>query len=514
MFSSVQSSWDFAPVYGLLQAFSSTHDSPSVPSSQEETLTSLNNHESDHDLSELPLDSSSEATNSKLGDFGDLWKFLGVPPTPSAPIVIPTANNADDTIKGTKTDVLTPRGVRWQDQHLQSPKKDPLSPSKPPAGGSRKTQLRAARRLRAAARAEGKEVGIAGLANATAVPHSSSESSSESDSDFPSRPLRTTDRRSIVHSLLYGSSPEEKGALTTPSTSVSPPKPSFIQPKEKTWPVSQPFLSPARKPEIKPLDGLDSYERRSRLITKLMSRHINEEYFLNNASLHDPAFYKLNVSNEGIHVFVDISNIMIGFHDALKASRDIPIETRIRRVYLSFHNLSIILERGRPAAKRILAGSDRSPEVYDASQLAYQTNILDRVFKAKELTPRQRKYQLAASAGGASSGSETTAATHAPTKWVEQGVDEILHLKILESLIDSDKASTIVLVTGDAAEAEYSDGFFKMVERALVKGWSIELVSFKRGTSLEYRKKQFREKWGAQFKCIFLDDYCEDLLLD
>lgn len=112
-----------------------------------------------------------------------------------------------------------------------------------------------------------------------------------------------------------------------------------------------------------------------------------------------------------------------------------------------------------------------------------------------------------------SSGSETNI-TGRPEKWVEQAVDEILHLKILESLIDADTPSTMILATGDAAEAEYSGGFMKMVERALDKGWRIELVSFAANTSGLYKRKQFRSKWAAMFKWVQLDDFVEDLVDD
>ena len=196
-------------------------------------------------------------------------------------------------------------------------------------------------------------------------------------------------------------------------------------------------------------------------------------------------------------------------------ARGLSISTRIRRQPLSFHNLSLILERGRPAAKRVLVGSDNYESIQEAKLIGYETNILDRVHKAKELTPRQKKYQSLNGANtalsGQSSGSET-GPTHAPEKWVEQAVDEILHLKILESVVDAKVPSTIVLATGDAAEAEYSGGFLKMVERALEKGWKVELVSFKHNTSGAYRKRDFRSKWGTAFKTVELDEFVEELL--
>jgi hypothetical protein len=204
---------------------------------------------------------------------------------------------------------------------------------------------------------------------------------------------------------------------------------------------------------------------------------------------------------------------MIGFHDCLKLSRNMPVSTRIRRVPMCFHNFSLVLERGRPAAKRVLVGSDKFPIIQQAKRIGYETNILERVHKVKELTPRQKQFHNSNAISGPSSGSETNT-TPGPEKWVEQAVDEILHLKILESLIDAEKPSTIVLATGDAAEAEYSGGFMKMVERALSKGWGIELVSFKLNTSGAYKRKEFRARWGSLFKWVQLDDYVEDLVDD
>jgi len=201
---------------------------------------------------------------------------------------------------------------------------------------------------------------------------------------------------------------------------------------------------------------------------------------------------------------------MIGFQDSLKIARGLGINARVRRQPLSFHNLSLVLERGRPTAKRVLVGSDNFPAIQEAKTIGYETNILDRVHKAKELTPRQKRYSNAN--GAASSGSETTAVMYAPENWVEQAVDEILHLKILESVVDAKEPSTIVLATGDAAEAEYSQGFLKMVERAMAKGWKAELCSFRRNISGAYRKKDFRGRWGNQFTIIEMDDFVEELL--
>ena len=161
----------------------------------------------------------------------------------------------------------------------------------------------------------------------------------------------------------------------------------------------------------------------------------------------------------------------------------------------------------------MLVGSDKFECFQEARAIGYEACILDRVLKAKELTPRQKKYlRNGNGTSGQSSGSETNA-THAPEKWVEQAVDEILHLKILESVLDAKEPTTIVLATGDAAEAEYSAGFLKMAERALERGWKVELVSFRRNISGAYRRKAFTSKWAGRFRIIELDDFVDVLIV-
>ncbi|KAK5725645.1 hypothetical protein LTR15_003835 [Elasticomyces elasticus] len=256
----------------------------------------------------------------------------------------------------------------------------------------------------------------------------------------------------------------------------------------------------------------------------------------------------------GIHVFVDASNIFIGFNEQLKRSRNIPQYVQVPAVDLSFDALALLMERRRPVAKRVLAGSTPHLPAFDkAKAVGYECSILEKVYKARELTERQiyfrdnpryggRPFTRASAkasaasnsaavaenavqsstnnatghqrqGSGSGSGSETgPTPQYAPARMIEQGVDEILHLKMLESIVDSEAPSTIVLATGDAAQAEYSPGFMAMVERALKKGWKIELVSWSSNINGLYRKPEWLAKWGEMFKVIYLDDYAEELL--
>lgn len=226
-----------------------------------------------------------------------------------------------------------------------------------------------------------------------------------------------------------------------------------------------------------------------------------------------------NDSPDGIHVFVDSSNIFIGFFNALKKARGINKNAYTKYPPLAYHSLAMIMERGRGVGKRVLVGSSRDnirPDyMIEAAQCGYEVSTLERVEKYKEAkvtrgsdieTYRRR------SGGYSSSSSGSEAPLNAFKTVTEQGVDEILHMKMLESIVDMKEPSTMVLATGDAAVAEYSAGFFRNVERALEKGWRVEVVAWKESMSYAYRNRDFLEKWKGKFMVVELDEFQEELL--
>lgn len=204
-----------------------------------------------------------------------------------------------------------------------------------------------------------------------------------------------------------------------------------------------------------------------------------------------------------VHIFVDLSNIVIGFYDTIKMSRGFPLQKRVR-VPFSFKNFDSILTRGRKVEKRVVAGSvskhsHKRPEyMTDAAELNYEMCILTRVPKP-DSKPKRYGRRSEASADG-------------PESRGEQCVDEVLHLKILQSALDVPHPGTMVLATGDAACAEYSDGFKMNAERALAKGWKIELYAWKNNIARDWRDPEFTSRWGSRFRIIELDGFCEELL--
>ena len=222
------------------------------------------------------------------------------------------------------------------------------------------------------------------------------------------------------------------------------------------------------------------------------------------------------------HIFIDMSNIYIGFNDSFKAVRGIPQHTRTPRAPLDFKQLSKVLERGRTIGAREVVGSAANPEnisdlpqhFHDANCLSYETSILRRVLKPIKAS-RGAPSPSSADSGGLSSSSESGeyyGLSRSEMSYREQGVDEILQLKMGNTaMAHLKKPGIMVLATGDAETAEYSDGFQKQVERILKMGWVVEVVSWKRGLSHAWRRSRWAQKWGDQFRIILLDPYVEDL---
>ncbi|KAL2151608.1 hypothetical protein VTH82DRAFT_6706 [Thermothelomyces myriococcoides] len=224
-----------------------------------------------------------------------------------------------------------------------------------------------------------------------------------------------------------------------------------------------------------------------------------------------------SVARSPVHIFVDLSNIIIGFYDRMKESRGVPINKRVMAPAFSFKNFDTILARDRNVAKRIVAGSltnsynKRWPGyMIQAQELKYEMNILERVPKPASSPVRKRRPKTGETptSGHDTSGEECFFGS---MKHGEQGVDELLHLKILQSAMDTPSPATMVLATGDAASAQYSDGFKKNIERVLALGWNIELYGWSRNISSAWREPEFAEKWGHKFKIIELDEFCEEL---
>ena len=123
------------------------------------------------------------------------------------------------------------------------------------------------------------------------------------------------------------------------------------------------------------------------------------------------------------------------------------------------------------------------------------------------------------SVGGASGSnststeSEQSSGQQQRTRYREQGVDELLQLKLHQAIADADvvpPGATIVLATGDGNVGQFNEeGFIGCVKLALKKGWHVELYAWEGGLS-----RAWSREFGAEtrFKIHMLDGYAQDLL--
>ena len=153
-----------------------------------------------------------------------------------------------------------------------------------------------------------------------------------------------------------------------------------------------------------------------------------------------------------LHIFWDSSNIWGGAqHVRELCEPDVP--WCALRVY--FRNLHDLVTQRREVDTKVLAGSvpPECENLWDyARELGFDTDLLRRV----ELFDGRHK---------------------------EQGVDEILHLKMGNVILDHQLPQTMAILSGDGSVSEYGTSFPGQAKRALQNGWDVEIYSWSPGLS-------------------------------
>jgi hypothetical protein len=103
-----------------------------------------------------------------------------------------------------------------------------------------------------------------------------------------------------------------------------------------------------------------------------------------------------------------------------------------------------------------------------------------------------------------------------PVRYREQGVDELLQLKLHQAIADVDTPppnATIVLATGDGNVGQFNDdGFLGPVRTALKKGWKVELYAWKDGLSKSWMKEFGEGSFKERFIIIGLEQFAFDMV--
>ncbi|KAF5626440.1 cell wall glucanase [Fusarium sp. NRRL 52700] len=205
------------------------------------------------------------------------------------------------------------------------------------------------------------------------------------------------------------------------------------------------------------------------------------------------------IAENGIHVFVDMSNIIIGFQKAIRVRFGLPESSRfvpLPQMNLAFFHELLTRDRN---AEWLNVGCSVRPNrneptfVQELKDLGYRVDLRSR-------RPEQ---------SGADDHSTFEAGGF---RYVEDMVDETLQIRISESVMQYfEEPGTLVIATGDARPAKYSDGFLTQAQRALKMGWSVEVVSWKASLSSAWTTLLKDQSIGSRFRIIELDQFLDEL---
>ena len=149
----------------------------------------------------------------------------------------------------------------------------------------------------------------------------------------------------------------------------------------------------------------------------------------------------------GLHVYIDNSNL---FGGALRCAASMESEVPRYAVRIDFRNFITLVERSRHRSVGVWAGSvpPGNEELWShARALGYNVDLLRRIQEDDG-------------------------------KLLEQGVDEMIHAKISDSILDYKAPQTLVLVTGDGSASPSGTSFLRKAEQAIRHGWNVEVYSW------------------------------------
>lgn len=173
------------------------------------------------------------------------------------------------------------------------------------------------------------------------------------------------------------------------------------------------------------------------------------------------------------HMFVDNSNLIGGAQRVAKNNEGAPWPA----VRIYWRNFFELIEGKYLPVTRCLVGSlpPGNEELWEYSRKhGYDTSLLKRV-------------------------------ENDDGRLAEQAVDEVMHAKIAGVLLDYDPPQTLVLVTGDGNTSDFGTSFYQQVQRAIKRGWSVDVISW--GGQLSKKLRLLAAKHSEQITVIELEKY-------
>lgn len=170
----------------------------------------------------------------------------------------------------------------------------------------------------------------------------------------------------------------------------------------------------------------------------------------------------------------------------------------------------------------LVASSPLYQPLEPAQELGYEVRVYVRVPDTGDRSERRQSHTFTrghshkSSYGGGTSTESDQSGDAIRVRYREQGVDELLQLKLHQAIADVDVVpsdATIVLATGDGNEGQFNEeGFLGVVRTALKKGWRVELYAWEGSLSRAWMREFGAGPYKSRFEIYMLDRFALDML--
>ena len=291
--------WDFGPVFDLIRSLSiSAGDIAHQKKSSGDTGSNLPGRTT------CPAAASvHDQSQTQLGDFDKIWQYLGQP-LHLPPPTIATKSSPDfiDVWDGqAASEPRTLKVVRWQDDAdcANLADNDENNGITDLSKLTKQQRKKARRKQRQAERAN-----LAAQPTNTVALQSGSEDESVKDAQEE----KTLDRSAVIYQILHGTAPpigtgrlrsgklfrnQDPEDTRTLPTSASPPVKQVLQ-----------VLKPVRESALE-----IAAAKKKKLMSMLNEKFIDDRLYLSNLSFAQNVSDSTYAAAEGVHVFIDASNV-------------------------------------------------------------------------------------------------------------------------------------------------------------------------------------------------------------
>lgn len=293
--------WDFGPVFDLIRSLSI--------SGGENTHQKRTSSDTDSDLPEhatyTAVAKVHDQGKTQLGDFDKIWQYLGqpldLPPPTIATGPLPDFIDVWEWDGHTANEQRTLKVVRWQDdvECANLADNDEGNSILDLSKLTKQQRKKARRKQRQAER---------GALSAQPTNRKFLPSGSEDDSAKEVQVEKHVDRSAVIYQFLHGTPPPiDTGRLRSGKLfRTQAPGDAGTVPPLASYPAKQvlQILKPVKESALE-----DAAAKKKKLMSMLNENFIDDRQYLSNLSFTQNVSNGIDAAAEGIHVFVDASNV-------------------------------------------------------------------------------------------------------------------------------------------------------------------------------------------------------------